>query len=70
MRELDPDAKIERRIGSTPQQRGSLNNGTCPDVFELTSGDFAIIGDDCPITDEVAIVDAAADLNVPADADA
>jgi hypothetical protein len=25
---------ITRRIGSTPQERGSLNNGTCPDVFE------------------------------------
>jgi hypothetical protein len=26
---------ISRRIGSTPQERGSLDNGTCPDIFEL-----------------------------------
>jgi hypothetical protein len=35
-----------RRLGSTPQERGSLNNATCPDIFELTTGDFAIIGTD------------------------
>ena len=35
-----------RRLGSTPQERGSLNNGTCPDIFELADGDFAIIGTD------------------------
>jgi hypothetical protein len=35
-----------RRLGSTPRERGSLNNTTCPDVFELTNGDFAVIGTD------------------------
>jgi hypothetical protein len=35
-----------RRLGRTPQQRGSLNNGTCPDIFELSDGSFAVIGTD------------------------
>jgi len=35
-----------RRLGRTPQERGSLNNGTCPDIFELSDGRFAIIGTD------------------------
>nr|WP_296071774.1 hypothetical protein [uncultured Actinoplanes sp.] len=35
-----------RRLGSSPQERGSLNNGTCPDIFELSTGDFAVIGTD------------------------
>lgn len=51
--------KITRRLGSTPQQRGSLNNGTCPDIFELDGAPcadpgvpvVAVIGTD--ITDEL-----------------
>lgn len=35
-----------RRLGSTPQQRGSLNNGTCPDIFELDDGRIAFIGEE------------------------
>jgi hypothetical protein len=35
-----------RRLGRTPAERGSLNNGTCPDIFELSDGRFAIIGTD------------------------
>jgi hypothetical protein len=38
--------KVVRRLGSTPRERGSLNNGTCPDIFELDDGSFAIIGTD------------------------
>jgi hypothetical protein len=37
---------IIRRLGSTPRERGSLNNGTCPDIFELSDGRFAVIGTD------------------------
>lgn len=33
-----------RRIGSTPQQRGSLNEVSCPDIFELPDGRYAVIG--------------------------
>ena len=40
--------KIIRRIGPDPHANGArtvaLNN--CPDIFELESGDFAIIGID------------------------
>jgi hypothetical protein len=39
--------EIVRRLGLSPQERGSLGNGTCPDVFELDNGDFAVIGTDC-----------------------
>lgn len=35
-----------RRLGLSPQERGSLNNGTCPDILELSTGDFAVIGTD------------------------
>jgi hypothetical protein len=35
-----------RRLGASPRERGSLNNATCPDIFELSSGDFAVIGTD------------------------
>ncbi|WP_327358384.1 hypothetical protein [Streptomyces sp. NBC_01304] len=35
---------IQHRIGTTPAQRGSLSGGNCPDVFELDTGDCAIIG--------------------------
>ncbi|MFH8792036.1 hypothetical protein [Streptomyces sp. NPDC017941] len=36
--------KIVRRIGASPRERGSLAGDTCPDIFELASGDFAVIG--------------------------
>lgn len=42
---------IKRRVGSTPSERGSLDNGTCPDIFELNDGRFAVIGTDA--TDEI-----------------
>jgi len=43
--------EFARRLGLSPRERGSLNNGTCPDVFELDNGDFAIIGTD--VTDKL-----------------
>jgi len=33
-------------MGASPAERGSLNNGTCPDIFELSDGRFAVIGTD------------------------
>jgi hypothetical protein len=33
-------------LGRSPRERGSLNNGTCPDIFELDDGRFAVIGTD------------------------
>ncbi|AGL15080.1 hypothetical protein [Actinoplanes sp. N902-109] len=44
--------KIRRRLGKAPHERGSLNNATCPDIFELSDGRFAIIGTD--VTDQLA----------------
>jgi hypothetical protein len=36
--------QIRRRIGDSPRLRGSLSNETCPDLFELSDGNFAVIG--------------------------
>jgi hypothetical protein len=36
--------RILRRLGATPQARGSVGNGSCPDLFELSDGRFAVIG--------------------------
>ncbi|MGW1537246.1 hypothetical protein [Streptomyces aureus] len=36
--------KIVRRIGASPRERGSLSGETCPDIFELSDGNFAVIG--------------------------
>lgn len=33
-----------RRLGASPRERGSLNGDTCPDIFELSDGNFAVIG--------------------------
>jgi hypothetical protein len=52
-------AEIARRLGATPRERGSANNCSCPDVFELTDGRFAVIGTD--MTEEL-------DGALPADA--
>ncbi|MFD4632804.1 hypothetical protein ACFVYR_19790 [Streptomyces sp. NPDC058284] len=38
--------KIVRRIGVPPRERGSQTGQTCPDIFELTDGNFAVIGTD------------------------
>lgn len=38
--------RIARRIGTTPQERGSLSNATCPDMFELDDGSYSVMGTD------------------------
>lgn len=40
------DLRVARRVGTAPGERpGSCtSSGNCPDVLELESGDFAIIG--------------------------
>jgi hypothetical protein len=35
---------ITRRIGDPPSLRGSGTGETCPDLFELSDGNFAVIG--------------------------
>jgi hypothetical protein len=37
---------IIRRLGATPVERGSASNCSCPDIFELADGRFAVIGTD------------------------
>ncbi|MFJ4682571.1 hypothetical protein ACIQNG_34575 [Streptomyces sp. NPDC091377] len=44
-------SQIIRRLGVSPRLRGSTNGATCPDIFELADGDFAIIGTD--VTDSL-----------------
>ncbi|MGW3105766.1 hypothetical protein [Streptomyces sp. NPDC001100] len=36
--------RIVRRVGASPRERGSATGQTCPDIFELSDGDFAVIG--------------------------
>ncbi|MER6630872.1 hypothetical protein ABT301_22085 [Streptomyces sp. NPDC000987] len=35
---------IVRRIGAPPSARGSLSGQSCPDIFELSDGNYAVIG--------------------------
>ncbi|MFE3854789.1 hypothetical protein ACFXPN_27110 [Streptomyces griseorubiginosus] len=51
--------RIVRRIGASPRERGSMSGDTCPDIFELSDGNFAVIGTEA--TDEL-------DNLLPADA--
>lgn len=39
-----PATSILRRVGLPPSERGSATNYTCPDVFELADGNFAVVG--------------------------
>jgi len=41
-------SKFKRRIGPSPQEINTspTSENTCPDIWELESGDFAIIGAD------------------------
>lgn len=36
--------KIVRRLGVSPRERGCTTGQTCPDIFELSDGSFAVIG--------------------------
>ncbi|MDH6517198.1 hypothetical protein M2164_003649 [Streptomyces sp. SAI-208] len=38
--------RITRRLGDPPGVRGSATGQTCPDLFELSDGSFAVIGTD------------------------
>ncbi|MBK3646669.1 hypothetical protein ACFV29_38670 [Streptomyces sp. NPDC059690] len=51
--------RIARRIGASPRQRGSHTGETCPDIFELSDGNYAIIGTEAT---------AALDSHLPPDA--
>ena len=48
----NPDATFARRLGMSPYERGDDDStktqkmGGCPDIWELSNGDFAVIGRD------------------------
>ncbi|WP_309032749.1 hypothetical protein [Streptomyces alfalfae] len=45
--EADPDARLKQRLGKTPQELGhTTGTADCPDIWELTNGDIAVIGRD------------------------
>ena len=46
MRQKTSPNHVVRRLGDSPRQRGSVTGETCPDVFELSDGNFAVIGTD------------------------
>ena len=45
--EADPQAGFDRRLGRSALELGTTTAGpTCPDIWELTNGDIAVIGRD------------------------
>jgi hypothetical protein len=38
--------QVVRRLGTAPRERGSATELSCPDIFELSDGRFAVIGTD------------------------
>ena len=45
--EADPAASFERRLGKSPKELGiSDDEDECPDIWELSNGDVAVIGRD------------------------
>lgn len=45
--EADPQATMVRRLGKSPQELGDTAGPTsCPDIWELSNGDVAVIGRD------------------------
>ncbi len=40
---------IARRLGDPPKLRGSGSYETCPDIFELSDGRFAVIGTEATV---------------------
>ncbi|MFF0575898.1 hypothetical protein [Streptosporangium saharense] len=45
--EADPRAELSRRLGSSPLELGTTTaSPDCPDIWELSNGDIAVIGRD------------------------
>ena len=43
--EADFNAEIVRRPGKSPLELGKTTSGaTCPDIWELSNGDFVVVG--------------------------
>jgi len=39
-----PAAHVTRRLGVSPRERSCTTGETCPDLFELSDGNFAVMG--------------------------
>ena len=45
--EADPSASFERRLGKSPAELGTTDEKDgCPDIWQLSNGDIAVIGRD------------------------
>ncbi|MCZ7422969.1 hypothetical protein O7605_26040 [Verrucosispora sp. WMMA2121] len=45
--EADPSAQLSRRWGKSSHELGNTSgDGSCPDIWELSNGDVAVIGQD------------------------
>lgn len=45
--DADPSAQLVRRLGKSPSEPGNTNDDDgCPDIWQLTNGDIAVIGRD------------------------
>jgi hypothetical protein len=45
--DADPSALFERRLGQSPQELGvTEDRNGCPDIWQLSNGDVAVIGRD------------------------
>lgn len=45
--EADPAAELHRRLGKSPLELGNTTaSPDCPDIWELSNGDIAVIGRD------------------------
>ncbi len=45
--EADPSAELTRRWGKSAHELGDTSgDGSCPDIWELSNGDVAVIGTD------------------------
>jgi hypothetical protein len=44
---VDPGATFKRRLGKSAAELGNTSQGkTCPEIWELSNGDIAIVGTD------------------------
>lgn len=63
--EADPKAKLSRRLGKSALELGETNDREgCPDIWQLSNGDVAIIGRD--LTD-IYLDDLPVDVSIVAD---
>jgi hypothetical protein len=46
--------KITRRHGTSPRERGSATGQSCPDILQLDTDDYLIIGKRTPPPDDLA----------------